>query len=217
MTTERAPIDKQYLCFRHGSVERRASDLIIGAGTDTELSADGIQQAHQLAEMISETMGRPEIIISSPLKRATQTAEIVAGKWNNPIPVWLDRRLQAQHFGALEGKTVTELAEDPELKKFLYKNVPVDEHSIIKPPGGESLIEVQNRVHGFLAWLKRTVDTPKVLIVTHGSVLRTMRGVVEDIEPAQWENITPIKHCDFLAVSADTVNTTYPKKKPGLT
>jgi len=67
---------KTVIVGRHGQAEANSQGLLAGARTDSELTEQGIRQAHELAGSL---VGRKiELIISSPLSRAMVTAQIVA-------------------------------------------------------------------------------------------------------------------------------------------
>ena len=67
---------KEFYVFRHGETELNRQKRWQGSGMDYELNESGRQQAEELAQKLA---GKGlEIIFSSPLKRALQTAETVA-------------------------------------------------------------------------------------------------------------------------------------------
>ena len=74
-----------FSCIRHGRTQMNAQDLVCGV-TDIPLIELGIQQAKTASENIYQKIQNGEIpaidlIISSPLLRAQQTAQIIASKF----------------------------------------------------------------------------------------------------------------------------------------
>jgi len=132
---------KYYIMARHGEVDRE-SDLIIGSGNESgniPLNREGRNQAIRLAYEFQKRFGEPSLIITSPLRRALETAEIVASSFSITIPIVPISALQAQNFGVLEGYRVSEAREIDTLKPFLYMNNPAEDRYTLKPPSGESL------------------------------------------------------------------------------
>ncbi len=123
--------------LRHGESEGNATDIIQGQ-SDFPLTPKGVQQARTLAarwQTLQASIDGPlfETVIASPLTRARQTAEIIAGGLNLPVEldaIWIERG-----FGNLDGMLLADILElDP----------PVDFHHPYKPPGegGESSVDL---------------------------------------------------------------------------
>src|SRR5690348_12587604 len=146
------------LLLRHGqtvlSIDRRYS----GHG-DPELTTVGRAQAAAAAARLATY---PEItsILTSPLRRAKQTAELVAQATGAPLG--LRDGLIETDLGAWEGLTFTEARDrDPELHaKWLgAEDVP--------PPGGESFAVVRERVAAELASIVEDHEGETLVLVTH--------------------------------------------------
>jgi len=99
-----------------------------------------------------------DAVYSSPLQRAYETANIICGN----APIARDFRLREIHHGAWQGKTKHEIALDP------------GSHS---NGDAESIEQVRARVADFL----RTVDGKRILCVTHGVVIQTLRSILLNI------------------------------------
>jgi len=175
--------------LKHAPIERRALE-IIGSGTDRDLGEHGVNHARSLAHSIKfllETGGieAPATkLYTSPLKRAVSTAEIIAATCELDIEIM--EHLTAQHFGALEGKTVTELERDPTLAQYLYGNIPLDERFSSRAPGGESQSDVFERMSAARRMLWLAQENPTV--ITHGSFLNTVIGSLLRLVPNDWDN-----------------------------
>jgi 2,3-bisphosphoglycerate-dependent phosphoglycerate mutase len=90
--------------FRHGESEWNAKGLFTG-WVDVLLSATGEDEAARAGRMLAETGVVPDVVHTSVLTRAIQTANIAlqeAGlSW---LPVRRSWRLNERHYGALQGK-----------------------------------------------------------------------------------------------------------------
>ncbi|NLE01703.1 MAG: histidine phosphatase family protein [Fibrobacter sp.] len=88
---------------RHGETEWNRAGIQQGH-LNSPLTANGIKQARSLAKGLS---GRGiEVIISSDLGRASQTADIIAKDLN--LPLNTDNRLRERNLGILQGMTIEE-------------------------------------------------------------------------------------------------------------
>lgn len=154
------------LLTRHGQTDWNVAGKIQGI-TDIELNETGKKQAKATGEKLLNY--NIDIIISSPLKRAKMTAEIIRG--NRNIEILLDDGLKERCFGEFEGKTREEMDFDEiwnyKLNKH-YKNA-------------ESTGELFERVQKFLNKIKKEYKDKTVLLVTHGGVTVAIRATLEGI------------------------------------
>ncbi|NRQ39673.1 bifunctional RNase H/acid phosphatase [Nonomuraea sp. NN258] len=154
------------LLLRHGetplSVERRFS----GTG-DPELTANGLAQASAAAERLSREPYRPDVIVSSPLRRALRTAEIVAQRAG--LSVEVDDDLREADFGAWEGHTFTEVQRQwpDELTAWLAG-------PDAAPPGGESFTTAAHRVKAAGERLVERYEGKTVLAVSHVTPIKLL-------------------------------------------
>ncbi|WP_431911040.1 bifunctional RNase H/acid phosphatase [Nonomuraea jabiensis] len=154
------------LLLRHGetalSVERRFS----GRG-DAELTPNGLAQAAAAAERLSREPYRLDVVVSSPLKRARQTAEAVAGRTG--LDVEVDEDLRELDFGDWEGHTFTEVQRrwPAELSAWL-----ADPETA--PPGGESFATVARRVQAAGERLVERYEGKTVLAVSHVTPIKML-------------------------------------------
>jgi 2,3-bisphosphoglycerate-dependent phosphoglycerate mutase len=98
--------------LRHGESEWNAKSLFTG-WVDVGLAAKGRQEAADAGQMITEAGLRPDVVHTSVLTRAIQTANIAletAGlSW---LPVHRSWRLNERHYGALQGKDKAQTREE---------------------------------------------------------------------------------------------------------
>lgn len=182
------------LLTRHGLAD--AGDVMLGAHLDPPLRPKGRAQARALARHLA---GLPlDRIVSSPLRRALETAEIVArGRL-----VETDARLVELDYGAWEGLTYVQMqARDPGLRERWEADP-----ARTRPPGGETAAEVAARCESFLAdFLAEAAaagpvaseaqpgqgDAPggrprRVLVSAHGSLNRILLSVALGLPPADY-------------------------------
>ncbi|MBB5084647.1 bifunctional RNase H/acid phosphatase [Nonomuraea endophytica] len=154
------------LLLRHGetplSVERRFSGL-----GDAELTANGLAQAAAAAERLSREPYRLDVVVSSPLKRARQTAEAVAARAG--LGVEVDEDLRETDFGAWEGHTFTEIQRrwPEELAAWLAE-------PSVAPPDGESFAEAGRRVQRVRDRLVKQHLGKTVLVVSHVTPIKML-------------------------------------------
>ena len=147
---------------RHGestwNVERRFQGQL-----DPPLSELGVLQAQSLARRLAQE-SRPAAIVSSPLQRARNTAEIIGERCN--IPVGLDQRLIEICHGPWQGELETDVARRwPALYKQWHE-MP----DVARFPEGESLSDVERR---FLSFIEDAFVMPSpLLICTHDVLVR---------------------------------------------
>lgn len=101
MTNE---ISFSFLFSRHGQTEWNAQNRFVGRA-DVPLNPTGIEQAKQLAKSVSEL--DIDLIYSSPLIRAKETAKCVSD--HTQIPLRVHHGLAELDVGYLEGRTETAL------------------------------------------------------------------------------------------------------------
>lgn len=169
---------------RHGETLWNAENKVCGR-TDLPLTENGFAQAQKLAEKAAEY--DLDMIISSPMLRARQTAAAVTRRC--AIPVIVDDRLIEQDYGIYEGAD----RQDP---NFLANK----RNFAWRYPSGESMMQVAHRVYGLLEEIKREHDGKNVLLVCHGGVCRVIRTYFEDMTNEEYfhyseENATIREYC----------------------
>lgn len=154
------------LLTRHGQTDWNVLGKIQGL-TDIELNETGIKQAEETREKLLDK--KIDLILTSPLKRAKKTAEII-GKGRN-IPIVKNNGLIERSFGIFEGKTIQDFSLDEIWNYKLDK----------KYENMETVKQVCNRVNTLLSNLKETCDDKNVLLVTHGGICIPIRAYFEGI------------------------------------
>jgi broad specificity phosphatase PhoE len=153
--------------IRHGQTDWNLEGRYQGQ-SDVPLNATGLAQAEAYAASLD---GRPfAALFSSDLARAYQTACIIAAKIG--LPVQTDVRLREINQGQWQGRTLTEI-------KAIYNEGAQAKHSQINPaetraPGGESVLEVSQRLAAAADDIARAYPGGRVLVVSHGLALATL-------------------------------------------
>jgi len=151
--------------IRHGETPLTPFRKFSGVGpADPELTEEGHRQARLVAEEMAKL--RPEVLITSPLNRAQQTATYISEK--SGVAPKIDSIWVEGNFGLWDGLTIYEVEEKfpKEYKLWLSS-------ASIAPPGGESYDECMARARVGMESL--VVDFPgkRVAVVTHNGMIKT--------------------------------------------
>lgn len=143
---------------RHGETKENIGKVMQG-NMDTILDEEGIKQAQTLIEKVKNH--NINLIISSPLKRAYETAKIIS---NNNIKIITDDRLKSRNHGEFQGMSRT----DMNLQS--YWNIKINN----KYKYAESVKDLYNRVDSLLQEIKIKYNDKNVLLVTHSGICRIL-------------------------------------------
>ena len=155
------------LLARHGETEWNSEGRYQGQGFDIPLSATGRSQAEALASRLADFDFTR--IVSSPLLRARQTAEIVLG--NRSVPVTLDPDLMEIAHGDWEGCLDAEVKKRDEPRRRAWRETP----HLVTLPGGESLEQVMVRAWSALCRACHGLQPQETLLmVSHDGVNRVL-------------------------------------------
>lgn len=145
------PADRPFLFVRHGQTEYNLRGILAGS-TDVALTETGLREAAAAADILA---GEPlRHVCSSPLKRAHDTARLIAAPHHLPITVIAD--LRERDWGEWEGQMFPADLGHP------------------RPPGGESLDAYLGRVeHALARFFALTGDGPAVM-VAHGGIFHAL-------------------------------------------
>ena len=152
------------LLLRHGQTPMSVQKRYAGR-SDVPLTETGVLQAAAAAKRL-ESAGI-EVIVTSPLLRATRTAQEVAEVTGAPVVT--DEGFRETDFGAWEGLTFAEVRQrwPAEVTAWLAD-------SAVAPPGGESLAEVSVRVTEALRRVLAGRQQQTILIVSHVTPIKTL-------------------------------------------
>jgi broad specificity phosphatase PhoE len=175
-------MSKRIVCLRHGqtlwNVERRFQ-----GHSDIPLDQTGLAQAARAASLLASM--RPTLIVSSDLRRASDTA-LALGRLVG-LDVSADEDLRERGGGLWEGLTRDEIAA----------RWP-DEYIAWEAPDGEPIADVAHRVAGSIRrWAAKLADDGLLVVASHGAALRL--GICELLglpEPL-WSAIGGLGNCSW--------------------
>jgi alpha-ribazole phosphatase len=158
------------ILIRHGETNWNVEGRYTGQ-TDIPLNSHGIKQAHILTKRLSSQ--NIDAIYSSDLRRALQTAEILAEACGAPL--FADARLREINQGQWEGMHFEEIRARFAKAWRRRKDNPLE----VAPPGGETVRQVRARVLHVVEEILQRHPNHVVAIVSHGlalSILKTHFG-----------------------------------------
>jgi broad specificity phosphatase PhoE len=155
-----------------------------GRDADVPLSALGERQSRALGHWFAglPASDRPEVVLTSPYRRARQTAALIhaeGGLVADPADILQDERLREKEFGILDRLTRHGIArhhpEQAEFRRILGK-------FYHRPPGGESWCDVLLRLRSALDTVSLHHGGARVLIVAHQVVVLCLRYLIENLD-----------------------------------
>ncbi len=181
--------------FRHGETDWNRERRFQGH-TDIPLNQKGRQQAMELKAHLA--LLNPELILSSDLSRALETAKIVSeGLF---VPIQISESLREARLGAPEGQLREDIIKTYGEESW-QKWLSVDPKDIdFSFPEGESKREQRDRALNFiLQELETRADLKSVAVSTHGGTLRRLVHHCESspLEPIAIPNCS-LYHLEFF-------------------
>lgn len=158
------PLDSstRLLAIRHGETAWNRETRIQGH-LDIPLNSRGLAQAQRLGLALQDEA--IDVIYSSDLTRARQTAEAVAARTGAPLR--LDARLRERCFGLFEGRTWTEIAARWPEQSERWRRRDLD----FAAEGGETLNDFYRRCVSVVEELAQAHPGQTVAVVAHGGVM----------------------------------------------
>ena len=156
----------KFYIIRHGQTNWNKEGRIQGK-TDIELNEEGIKQAKEAKNILKDYP--IDMIVSSTLKRARKTAEIINEAKN--VPIIFKEALEERGLGEFEGKTQQEFQDE------IWNSEILANYSLNKEyKGVETIRSLCDRVWGLIEELKKKYVDKNILLVTHGGVTRAING-----------------------------------------
>ena len=175
------------LLLRHGETPMSVQKRYAGR-SDVPLTDTGVLQAAAAAKRLASAgIG---VIVTSPLLRATQTAQEVAEVTGAPVVT--DEGFRETDFGAWDGLTFAEVRQRWPADVTAWLADPA-----VAPPGGESLVEVGARVTEALHRVLTGHQQQTILIVSHVTPIKTLVAAALLAPPAALYRM----HLDVAALS----------------
>ena len=166
------------ILIRHGQSEWNALNQFTG-WKDPDLTATGIKEAHNAGKTISNLKINFDLVFTSSLIRAQNTAEIILKEINQSLSTIKNKALNERNYGDLAG-----LNKDDARKRWGDEQVHIWRRSYdIPPPGGESLKNTGERVLPFFMKeiLPHVCEGKNVLVAAHGNSLRSLIKFLDNI------------------------------------
>lgn len=185
---------KLYL-IRHGETDKNRKKELQGQ-SDFPLNQRGREMAVLTAQGMREISF--DLIFTSPLSRARETAEIIRA--DREIPLILEPRIQEISFGIYEGLCYhKDHYNIPDSDFMNFFRCPDKYHA---PEGGESLEKLIARTGAFLHEVieNKAYDDKTILISTHGCALRALMANLRSVPLAEYWGGGVQKNCAVTIV-----------------
>ena len=150
--------------LRHGQTDWNINFLLQGV-TDIPMNQTGIEQVKLAAKAIRAEDW--DVVLTSPLSRARQTAEIIASQ-HGYTEIIEQELLIERSFGEAEGLS-------HEQWRAKYSNLDVI-------PGGESRTQLAERSRLLLETISQELAGKRVLAISHGALIRTLLAIASNNE-----------------------------------
>jgi alpha-ribazole phosphatase len=175
--------------LRHGETE-------LGGGLRGSLD-DALTEKGWAQMRAAVVAGGPwDRLISSPLQRCARFAAELGEQLN--LPVQLENDLQELHFGTWEGQSAAALmGTDAEALGLFW----ADPYAFT-PPQGELVSEFAARVLGAVARLHQAYAGERVLLISHGGVMRLLLAQARGLPREQLLNVE-VAHASLFALSVE--------------
>lgn len=172
-----------FLLIRHGETDWNVEGRYTGQ-SDIPLNDRGRQQAQQLAAQLADSP--PDVVYSSDLMRARETAEIMAAVWQ--LPVHTDARLREINQGVWEGMLFADIKA-----KFAQEFAARQANPLtVSAPEGETVGQVRERVLAAIDDIIRKHPGSQVALVAHGLALALVKAYVLNHPVTEvWDLIPP--------------------------
>lgn len=162
--------------LRHGETELGGG--LRGSIDDALTDAGWAQMRAAVADQ-----GPWDRLVSSPLQRCARFAQEIGAQLG--VPVHQDAALQELHFGAWEGQSAAALMETDAEGLGLFWADPYS----FTPPQGEPVEDFSARVLGAVERLHATYSGERVLLVSHGGVMRLLLARARGLPREQLLNV----------------------------
>lgn len=182
---------RRIFLVRHGQTRQHREKMFIGR-YDVPLSDEGMKQMIRTAKEIARLRPETEVIYTSDLTRAVQSAEILSRQFRSdrqlPMRLELSRRLREISLGPWDGRPVREIREKyPEQ----YARRGQDIFTFKTGNGAENFYDMQYRAVKELRRILKEDDNRDVVIVSHSGVIRALENNLRGIRvDDSWESLS---------------------------
>ena len=150
---------------RHGQTDYNANNIVQGR-INIPLNVKGKKQSSDLADIFIKNGEHFDLIISSPLSRALETAFIIAKKIGYQKPIRVNHQFVERNFYHLDGLPVSDAMPLVRQKNYTYDGYEND-HLLI------------NRVVKAILKLENSTSEEKILLIAHSHVIKALRVYID--------------------------------------
>jgi probable phosphoglycerate mutase len=151
-----------FYLIRHGFIDA-PPDVLCGRTPGIHLSQQGRAQASRLVDRFRGLS--ISALYCSPMERALETAAPLAQSF--VLPIQVDPEISEIEYGDWTWRTFAELERDPQWHTYNTFR------SGARIPQGETALQLQNRVVGFLERVRRQHAHDNIVVVSHGDPIKT--------------------------------------------
>lgn len=186
------------LLIRHGRTRANADGVLAGWSPGVTLDDSGVEQARSLGDRLTGV--RLGAVVTSPLERTQQTADVMLARSGGDPVRHVDDRVGECRYGDWTGVALKQLAKDP-----LWRVVQTHPSAAVFPgPEGESLLSMQHRaVTAVRDWNGRLGVDAVYAIVSHGDVIKAILADALGVHLDQFQRIA-VDPCSVSIVSYST-------------
>lgn len=157
------------LTIRHGQTDYNLEKRYAGS-IDVPLNAKGIEDAKAAAFKLKDY--EFDIVITSELKRAIQTAELLIAGRN--IQIIQNKLCNERYYGKMQGLNYMEVEEIK--PRVLYLKLNNDFHSL-NPPAGETFPALRRRAKSFFQFIFQNYSGSDILVVSSSGFMQQLYGL----------------------------------------
>ena len=171
------------ILVRHGESAGNRDRIFAISPHDVPLTELGYAQASEAGQLIAARF-HPELVVSSEMLRASETARVIADVLG--VPLHIEPDLHEREVGAHRGRSYDSLGQEPDFD-------PQRAWAWI-PRGGESYEGVQARVGPILDRLATEHADKDIVVVSHGGVMTCLWAYVT----GNWEGAYVPPNCGIV-------------------
>ncbi len=170
---------RSFYFIRHGQTDWNLEGRMQGQ-TDIPLNNTGREQAHAAIPYFKDL--DIDLIVSSPLSRAYETAEII--NQTIKVPIKTNKDLRERSFGSNEGRVAKVVKE--EYARNQNMKVQIDFNGFPQSLDAEASDDYKNRLFAALDDILTEFDSEKILISAHNGFFKVMSHIlVDDASPCE--------------------------------
>lgn len=189
---DETPNPTELWLVRHGETDWNRQGLYQGQ-SDIPLNETGLAQAREAAQRLAVARREFTALYSSPLSRAYQTAQETAALLG--LPVRIDPRLREINQGTWQGLNYIQVVEQFSDLLQAAEDDPLHRRA----PGGETVLEVAERLADAADDIARAHPGQAVLVFSHGLALATLVCQAHGIPLSQvYEHIPNNAHAEVI-------------------